>query len=186
LKILKSIKSNQQQVFPKDSEYITAFMMLVLYSQSHKINSSTEPRGNIMKKILTSIALLALVSFSSVQATPTSYVLMCKGGGNMSVDYNSGSNKLIVNFKAGSRSGGNGISAGMCTWVDRGFRTREPHRLCQMGVNDLRFHMNSSDKITRMTSSKAPYISRLLSGQAFQVRVYNDGNGCMKVTKAGV
>ncbi|MCK5895612.1 MAG: hypothetical protein KAG20_02340 [Cocleimonas sp.] len=139
-----------------------------------------------MKKILTSFALLALVSFSPAQAAPTSYVLMCKGGGNMSVDYNSSSNKLTVNFKAGRQSGGNGIAAGMCTWVDRGFRAREPHRLCQMGVNDVRFHMNGSDKITRMKSSKAPYISRILSGRAFQVRVYNDGNGCMKVTKAGV
>lgn len=138
-----------------------------------------------MKKILTSIALFAFVSFSPTQAKPTSYVLMCKGGGNMSVDYHSSSDKLTVNFKAGQQSGSNGVSAGVCTWVDRGFRAKEPRRLCQMGVNDVRFHMNGSDKITGIKSSKAPYISRILSGQPFQVRVYNDGNGCMKVTKAG-
>jgi len=55
--------------------------------------------------------LLALVLFTPVQAR-NSYVLMCKGGGNMSVDYNSASNKLIVKFKAGTRGGSNAVSAG--------------------------------------------------------------------------
>ena len=139
-----------------------------------------------MKKILTSIALLAAISFTPAQAAPTSYVLMCKGGGNMSIDYNSSSKKLIVNFNAGKRSGSNGIASGNCTWVDRGFRPREPHRLCQSGVNDIRFHMNGSDKITSLKSNKAPYIRNILNGRPFQVRVYNDNAGCMKVTKAGV
>lgn len=139
-----------------------------------------------MKKILISTILLALVSLSSVQAAPSSYVLMCKGGGNMSVDYNSSNNRLVVKFKAGQRGGGSGVLVGSCTWVDRGFRSREPKQICQTGVDDIRFHMNGSDKVTRMTSSKAPYIRNILSGRPFQVRVYNDGAGCMKVTKAGV
>ena len=139
-----------------------------------------------MKKILTSTALLAAISFTPALATPTSYVLMCKGGGNMSIDYNSSSKKLIVNFNAGRRSGSNGIASGSCTWVDRGFRPREPHRLCQSGVNDIRFHMDGSDKVTSLKSNKAPYIRNILSGRPFQVRVYNDNAGCMKVTKAGV
>jgi hypothetical protein len=139
-----------------------------------------------MKKIMTSMALLALVSLSSAHAAPTSYVLMCKGGGNMSVDYNAQSNRLVVKFKAGQRSGGQGVSAGSCTWVDRGFRAKEPQRLCQTNVKDIRFHMNGHDKVTSIRSSTAPYIRNILSGRAFQVRVYNDGAGCMKVTKAGV
>lgn len=103
----------------------------------------------------------------------------------MSVDYNSASNKLIVKFKAGTRGGSKGVSAGYCTWVDRGFRSGEPKRLCQMDVNDVTFHMNGADKITALRSSKAPYIKSILSGRAFQVRVYNDNAGCMKVTRPG-
>ena len=137
-----------------------------------------------MKKIITATTLLALVLFTPLQAR-NSYVLMCKGGGNMSVDYNSATNKLIVKFKAGNRGGSSGVSAGYCTWVDRGFRPREPKRLCQMDVNDVTFHMNGADKITRLKSSKAPYIKNILNGRAFQVRVYNDNAGCMKVTRPG-
>jgi len=139
-----------------------------------------------MKKIITSMTLLASIAFTPIQAAPSSYVLMCKGGGNMSIDYNSNTNKLIVNFRAGTQGGSHGISAGSCTWVDRGFRQREPKHICQTGVNDVTFHMNGADKVTRMHSLKAPYIRNILSGQPFQVRVYNDGAGCMKVTRAGV
>ncbi|MCK5902983.1 MAG: hypothetical protein KAG28_07525 [Cocleimonas sp.] len=139
-----------------------------------------------MTKIIISIALLGFVLSSSLQAAPTSYVLMCKGGGKMSVDYNATTNKLKVNFKGGLKSGGNGVSAGYCTWVDRGFGVKEPRRLCQTGVDDVRFHLKGNDKVTRLSSSKAPYVKNILKGRAFQVRVYNDGAGCMKVTKAGV
>jgi len=139
-----------------------------------------------MNKLLTSIALLSLLSINSAQATPSSYVLMCKGGGNMSIDYNSSTNKLIVNFHGGNRAGSNGVAAGSCTWVDRGFRNAEPRKLCQTGVNDVTFHLNGSDKVTSMNSSKAPYIKKILRGNAFQVRVYNDRSGCMKITRPGV
>jgi len=54
-----------------------------------------------------------------------------------------------------------------------------------MDVNDVTFHMNGADKITALRSSKAPYIKSILSGRAFQVRVYNDNAGCMKVTRPG-
>ena len=137
-----------------------------------------------MKKIITTTVLFALVFFTPVQAR-TSYVLMCKGGGNMNIDYDSVRNKLTVNFKAGNRGGSHGVSAGNCTWVDRGFRPREPHRLCQLGVNDVKFRMNGADKVVRLSSSKAPYIKNILRGRAFQVRVYNDNAGCMRVTKPG-
>lgn len=139
-----------------------------------------------MKKIITAIILLSLTVIMPLQAAPSSYVLMCKGGGNMNIDYNSSTNYLTVNFKAGRQSGSHGVPAGTCTWVDRGFRAGEPKRLCQIGVNDVKFHMNSSDKITQLRSMKAPYISNILSGRSFQVRVYNDGSGCMKITRAGV
>ncbi len=139
-----------------------------------------------MNKVLTSIALLSLLSINSAQATPSSYVLMCKGGGNMSIKYNSSTNKLVVNFHGGSRAGNNGVAAGSCTWVDRGFRSSEPRKLCQLGVNDVVFQMNGSDKVTSISSSKAPYIKKILRGDTFQVRVYNDGAGCMKVTRPGV
>ena len=145
-----------------------------------------------MKKLLTIASLLTVAaSMTLTTTTPavaagSSYVLMCKAGTGMSVDYRSASNRLIVNFKAGRSGGSNGVAPGSCTWVDRGFRTNEPRRICQSGVNDVRFIMNSSDRITRLTSPKAPYVKKILNGRSFQVRVKNDGRGCLKVTRAGV
>ncbi len=136
--------------------------------------------------VLTVAASMTLATTTPAVAAGSSYVLMCKAGPGMSIDYRSGSNNLVVNFKAGRRAGGEGVAAGSCTWVDRGFRANEPRRLCQSGVNDVRFIMNSSDRITRLTSSKAPYMKKILNGRSFQVRVRNDGRGCMKVTRAGV
>ena len=144
-----------------------------------------------MNKLLTIASLLTVAaSMTLTTSTPaiaagSSYVLMCKAGPGMSIDYRGGSNLLMVNFKAGRRGASNGVAAGSCTWVDRGFRAGEPSRLCQSGVNDMRFTMNSSDRVMRLTSSKAPYVRKILSGRSFQVRVRNDGRGCMKVTRAG-
>lgn len=145
-----------------------------------------------MKKLLAIASLLTVAaSMTLITSTPavavgSSYVLMCKAGPGMSVDYRSATNYLIVNFKAGQSGGGNGVAAGSCTWVDRGFRSGEPRRICQSGVNDVRFIMNSSDRITRLTSPKAPYVKKVLDGRSFQVRVKNDGRGCLVVTRPGV
>ncbi len=145
-----------------------------------------------MKKALVITSILSIVSVLGIttsstpaQAAPKSYVLMCKGGAGMSLDYRSTGDTLIINFKAGTSSGENGVSSGSCTWVDRGFRSGEPKRLCQYGVNDLRFIMNSRNKVTRLTSAKAPYVKKIRSGRSFQVRAYNNGS-CMKVTNPGV
>ena len=143
-----------------------------------------------MKKLLAIVSLLTVAaSMTLTTSTPavaagSSYVLMCKLGAGMSVDYRGADNDLIVNFKAGRSGGSNGVVAGSCTWVDRGFRPAEPRRICQAGVNDVRFIMNSSDRITRLTSRKAPYVKNALNGRSFQVRVKNDGRGCLKVTRA--
>ncbi|RTZ65691.1 MAG: hypothetical protein DSZ29_03945 [Aquificaceae bacterium] len=136
--------------------------------------------------MLTVAASMTLTTSTPAVAAGSSYVLMCKAGRGMWVDYRSATNYLIVHFKAGRSGGSNGVAAGSCTWVDRGFRANEPKRICQTGVNDVRFIMNSSDKITRLTSPKAPYVKKILNGQTFQVRVKNDGHGCLKVTRAGV
>jgi len=133
--------------------------------------------------LLTVAASMILTTSTPAVAAGSSYVLMCKAGPGMSVDHRG--SYLIVNFKAGRRGGSNGVAAGSCTWVDRGFRANEPRRICQSGVNDVRFIMNSSDRITRLTSSKAPYVKKILNGRSFQVRVKNDGRGCLKVTRAG-
>jgi hypothetical protein len=113
-----------------------------------------------------------------------SYLLTCRPGPGMIVDYRGGDNTVIVNYKRGTAPASSGVAAGVCTWADRGLRSHEPARFCQGGVVSARFIMDGDKRITTLTSTQATYLAKILAGQVFHVYVYSDGS-CMVVTRIG-
>ena len=41
---------------------------------------------------------------------------------------------ITVYFKGGTKPSGQGLAPGECSWLDRGFRVREPPRVCIYGI----------------------------------------------------
>ena len=100
-------------------------------------------------------------------STQQSYPMTCRGGGMLTIA-NDGSNGVRIRFQ---RSGGAvtaGLSPGQCTWSDRAINSAEPATICDTGTN------------------AAQYVGTLVQSDGHAiVQVYNDGQGCMKVTRVG-
>jgi len=145
---------------------------------------------SLLKSTLVTTALLLAAAPAVAQ---TSYVMTCRGGGDMqAVAGQRVSNPHVfveISFKPGSAGAGvQAPSPGECTWIDRGFRAGEPTKMlfddnavawtqtvCRAG--DCRVNTPSSKAMTLMNWVK--------TGQPFQVHVYNDSAGYMIVTKVG-
>jgi hypothetical protein len=112
---------------------------------------------------ITAIFTVALV-LGLAYAQP-SYPLTCRGGGNMVITSN-GQN-VRIRFQPGRSAAHEGLSPGQCTWSDRAFRPGEPTTIC--------------DNSARAAS----YVGQLIQGQYVILQVFNDGHGCMKVTRVG-
>lgn len=114
-----------------------------------------------------SAAVATVLANTAAEATPRSYQLICKGGGEMVATIKP-SGKIALRFAAGTEAGM--ARTGQCTWVDRGFREGEPNVLSLTGDRE-----------------GTTYILRnMLSGDRFYVHVYNDNNGRMVVTRTGL
>lgn len=114
-----------------------------------------------------SAAVATILANASAEATPRSYQLICKGGGEMVATIKP-TGKIALRFAAGTEAGT--ARSGQCTWVDRGFRVGEPNVLSLTGDRE-----------------GTTYILRnMLSGDRFYVQVYNDNNGRMVVTRTGL
>lgn len=109
----------------------------------------------------------SILATTAAEATPRSYQLICKGGGDMVATIKP-SGKIALRFAAGTEA--SMVQSGQCTWVDRGFRVGEPNVLSLTGDRE-----------------GTTYILRnMLSGDRFYVQVYNDNNGRMVVTRTGL
>ncbi|MBD2610450.1 MAG: hypothetical protein FWK04_30865 [Nostoc sp. GBBB01] len=96
-----------------------------------------------------------------------SYPLTCRGGGTLAIQ-NDGSNSVRINFQPGAGAVPQGLSPGQCTWSDRALRSGEPTTICDSGV------------------SAAQYVGLLVRSDQYAIlQVYNNGRGCMQVTKVG-
>jgi hypothetical protein len=96
-----------------------------------------------------------------------SYPLTCRGGGTLTIA-NDGSNGVRITFQPGPGAAPQGLSPGQGTWSDRTFRPGEPTTICDTAA------------------SAARYVGKLVqSGQYVILQVYNDGHGCLRVTRVG-
>jgi hypothetical protein len=100
--------------------------------------------------------------------TAQSYPMTCRGGGALSVT-EVGITGVQIRFQPGPGPASSGLAPGQCTWADRAVRPPgEPTTICD-------------------DRSRAAQYAGLLarSDQYVIVQVYNDGLGCMQVTRVG-
>lgn len=163
-------------------------MFIVCGDNAHLIKE-VEPITHL--KIALTAAALALVAVPAL--AQTSYVMTCRGGGDMqAVAGQRVSNAHVfveISFAPGSAGAGvQAPSPGECTWIDRGFGSGEPTKMLfddnavawtqtVCGAGGCRVHTPSAKATTLMNWVR--------DGQPFQVHVYNNNQGHMIVTKVG-
>lgn len=121
----------------------------------------------------------------------TTYLMTCKPGGALYSTTRSKTNGTVstfVYFKGGTQGAATQAPrAGECTWIDRGLRPGEPLKLLKSGETG-RITSNCTAHSCK-TTTNAPIGSKILKSirdnRAFQVHVYNDGDGFMRITKFG-
>jgi hypothetical protein len=112
-------------------------------------------------------ANLAVVTVQAQPARPQSYPMTCRGGGTLTIR-NDGGNGVQIKFQPASGAAPQGLSPGQCTWSDRALRPGEPTTIC-----------DSSE-------SASQYVDLLVQSNQYAImQVYNDGQGCMRVTRLG-
>ncbi len=130
-------------------------------------------------------AALMVTSGSPVRAA-TSYVLSCRGGGNMTIELHSGGDGsgMWIVFHRGNYAGSvQPVRSGDCTWIDRGMLESEPTRLL-VNVNDAfvsavirangtveRFNYSYKER-ARSIENLRYVIDSVLQDRPFQVHAY--------------
>jgi len=137
-----------------------------------------------IKKSLTLLcSILLLTSFSTAKEVQ-SYTLTCAPSKEMTIAHNRSNdtkNKLVITFKASSKGTRHGrLNHGECSWVDRALRANEPRKICHYNVDDLSFTRNRNGYA--LSSIKAPYVKNLRVGGKFSLKVTKKNN-CLVVTK---
>lgn len=122
----------------------------------------------VFSKFSKAIAVAALLTGTMAVDTAyaqVSYPMTCRGSGTLTIR-NNGVNSVRISFQSGSGAAFQGLLPGQCSWSDRALRTGEPTTLCDSSVR------------------AALYVGLLVqSNQYAIVQVYNDNQGCLRVTK---
>ena len=146
-----------------------------------------------MTPLKTAITTTALLLAAAPSIAQTSYVMTCRGGGDMqAVAGQRVSNPHVfveIIFKPGTAGAGvQAPSPGECTWIDRGFRSGEPTKMLydDNAVAWTQTICRAGDCWVNTPSSKAATLMNWVKGgQPFQVHVFNNNAGHMVVTKVG-
>lgn len=108
---------------------------------------------------------------------PQSYPMTCRGGGTLTISNDNNTDLererrgsgVKIKFQPGSSAAPQGLSPGQCTWSDRALRPGEPTTICDSSAR-----------------SAAQYVGQLVQPDQYAImQVYNDGQGCMQVTRVG-
>lgn len=145
--------------------------------------------------VLLVIGCLA-INIGNAQAQQ-SYLLVCRGGGDLHFTYTPFSNfspnpQIWIRFDAGSEGVGSGwdnldsLDPGYCSWLDRGLRSGEPDRILIMEPilenDDFSIQWMSGEVMG--ISSSLYFINGLQNSNHYQsFRVYNDREGNLVVTE---
>ena len=148
------------------------------------------------------VAALGLSVFSiplSQAAEPTSYPMMCKGGGITRAQIDAVASppglKATLIITKSSRPATSGLRGGECAWMDRGISANEPSSLIINLTGVFARSIIRMDQRDNLAISftgdarKAGQMNRLIqsvrSGQEYQVYAYNDNRGHFIVTRVG-
>jgi hypothetical protein len=123
---------------------------------------------NLSLKIAVVVAALFLAAFGSgATSTQDSFPLKVRGGGKLTIA-NDGSGGVRIQFQAAPGPYGDGLAPGQGSWSDRALGEGEPTVICDTA------------------KSASQYVGKLVLESEYVIfQVYNDGKGCMKVTKVG-
>lgn len=134
-------------------------------------------------------ALLGLSIVTGASAAPTSYTLMCRGGGAMDSGIVSQNGRITVgvHFAKAPRAGTVQPPApGTCTWVDRRIRPGEPRRFYLRVQGNLSVRCSAGGcRVSMAPAGVRTILEAIRQRRLFQVRVYNQRNGWFKVTRIG-
>jgi hypothetical protein len=149
-----------------------------------RFQKHTNKELSVNKLFVVFFGLLAMKSVA--HAEPQSYPMVCRGGPNMVGEIATGSGRAMsfVYFQRGQQASSAGVLPGHCTWIDRGVGANEPAAICQQVTNArVRFTGNSLLAVQPGSNSYLGDIGN--PNRNFIVQVYNDGAGCMRVTRVG-
>jgi hypothetical protein len=86
--------------------------------------------NNIFARPLSSAALLMAITLAlPALGQTTTYPLRLRGSADLATSYNNGS--LVIEFERGSAPAGDGLEPGQGSWLDRGFRPKEPDAIVE-------------------------------------------------------
>jgi hypothetical protein len=121
----------------------------------------------VVAVVCTVVLITDITPTTDAASTQQSYPMTCRGGGTLTIA-NDGSNGVRIRFQRGAGAVTGGLSPGQCTWSDRALGAGEPAIICDTGA------------------SAAQYVGTLVQSDQYAIlQVYNDGRGCMKVTRVG-
>jgi hypothetical protein len=123
---------------------------------------------NLSLKFAVIVAALFLEAFGSgVAADQESYPLKVRGGGKLTIA-NDGRGCVRIQFEAAPGPYGDGLEPGQASWADRALNKDEPTIICDTA------------------KSASEYVGKLVRRSEYVIlQVYNDGKGCLKVTRVG-
>src|SRR5205807_1281793 len=81
--------------------------------------------------VVTVAAIFQVFSRNETAQTAESYPLVCRGGGSLVIGIAPGERNIGFVFTRGTKSAGEGLAPGECSWMDRGMHADEPNRLTQ-------------------------------------------------------
>jgi hypothetical protein len=143
------------------------------------------------------VLLVVLLPANDPVEAQQSYLLVCRGGGDMHFTYTPFSNfsrdpQLWIRFDPGSEGVGSGwnninsLRPGQCSWLDRGLRSGEPTRIIILNplLDTDEFSIQWMRGQVTGISSSLYYINGLQNEDEYQsFRVYNDGEDNLVVTE---
>lgn len=141
-----------------------------------------------MKRILSLLVLVGLMGAAAESmAAPQSYPLICRGGGRMTLGFDSASSASLMYFTKAPGPAGQGLQAGQCSWADRAIGQNEPPCIRQTGVAaQVWWFVSNTGQQSYANSQQAPWMRQMTDGSKFfTFQVYNPGNGCFVVTRLG-
>jgi hypothetical protein len=137
--------------------------------------------------------LTGLVTGVSAQ-TPASYPMVCRGGPNMFVSAKASNTPrahvvVTIGFRPATAGASQRMPAGgECTWADRALHPNEPRKLMLVdeGARFLETRCTQGQCRLRTSSGTTSQLLQwAIGGYPFQVSVYNDNQGHLRITRVG-
>ena len=146
------------------------------------------------KRIAIAATLLFGLATGVNAQTPTSYPMVCRGGPNMFVSAKASNTPgahvvVTISFRPAATGANQRMPAGgECAWADRALRPNEPRKLMLVdeGASFLETRCTQGQCRLRTSSGTTSQLLQwAIGGYPFQVSVYNDNQGHLRIIRVG-